>query len=233
MGSASGSMLTLTSDPRPGSDEISMSEFDQKAAGWDLDPEKAARARTVAEAIAAAVPMTAETTALDYGCGTGLLGLVLQPRLAHLTLADSSEGMLDVLRQKIASNGLHNVRPMRLDLVIDPLPEERFDLVMSLLTLHHVSDTQALLRSFHALLRAPGTLCVADLDREDGSFHGPGQDVHHGFERAVIATEMQQAGFLHVSVSTVVTIRKPGQPGRSYPVFMAVGRKLENSKTGG
>ena len=77
-----------------------MNEFEQKANNWDLDPEKVRRAREVAEAIAAAVPIVPGLTALEYGCGTGLLGLALGPLFGHLTFADSSEGMLDVLRQR-------------------------------------------------------------------------------------------------------------------------------------
>ena len=136
--------------------------------------------------------------------------------------------MLEVLRRKIEANGARNVAALRLDLAVDPLPEARFDLVMSLLTLHHVPDTQSLLGSFHALLRPPGTLCVADLDREDGTFHGPGADVHHGFDRAALAEQLAQAGFREVRISTVAAIRKPGGAGgRTYPVFLAMGRRYE------
>ena len=48
---------------------------------------------------------------------------------------------------------------------------ERFDLVYTLMTLHHIPDTAKILGSFQALLQPGGVLCIADLDKEDGSFH--------------------------------------------------------------
>ena len=40
-------------------------------------------------------------------------------------------GMLEVLRDKIAACGAANMTPMKLDLAVDPLPNDRFDLGIS------------------------------------------------------------------------------------------------------
>ena len=50
-----------------------MSEFDRKAATWDQDATKVARAERVAEAIREMVADLAGRHALEVGCGTGLL----------------------------------------------------------------------------------------------------------------------------------------------------------------
>lgn len=71
-----------------------MSEFDRKAADWDMEPQRIELARSVAEAIVAQGPLSDRTALLDYGCGMGLLGPALASRVGHATLADSSEGML-------------------------------------------------------------------------------------------------------------------------------------------
>jgi ubiquinone/menaquinone biosynthesis C-methylase UbiE len=207
-----------------------MSDFDARAATWDEDPAKVSRAEKVAAAIRGALPIGAETSALDYGCGTGLLGLALRPHVGRLTLADSSEGMLAVLRGKIAAGGFANAAPLRLDLATDPVPAERFDLVCTLMTLHHVRDIEGLLGRFLTLLRPGGALCVADLDREDGSFHGPGVDVHPGFDRAALGRSLVEVGFEMVSFSTAdEVVRDGGSPARRvYPVFLAVARKARS-----
>ena len=89
-----------------------------------------------------------------------------------------------MLSEKIAVAGVTNMHPIRLDLSTDPLPAERFDLTYSLMTLHHIDDAKDILKKFHALLEPSGLLCVADLDKEDGTFHTDGTtDVHLGFER--------------------------------------------------
>jgi SAM-dependent methyltransferase len=141
-------------------------------------------------------------------------------------MADSSPGMLEVLRRKIAASGLATLSALRLDLAVDPPPPGRWDLVCTLMTLHHVRDTGALLRAFHGLLAPGGVLCVADLDREDGSFHGPGADVHHGFDRGDLAALLASAGFGGVRFATAFEIERASAGAtRTYPVFLAVAER--------
>ncbi len=202
-----------------------MSDFDAHAATWDDDPSKLDRARAVAEAIRAAVPVTPRTTVLEYGCGTGLLGLALAPHVARITLADSSDGMLEVLRRKLDGGAAANATALRLDLDRDPLPADRFDLACSLLALHHVHDLDRVLRGLRAALTEGGTLCVADLDAEDGSFHGHGAQVHRGFDRGALADRLRAAGFARPDFTTVHEIeRRAGDTTRRYGVFLAVAR---------
>jgi SAM-dependent methyltransferase len=204
--------------------------FDARAATWDDDPTKVERARRAAEAIRQAVPVTSGLAVLDYGCGTGLLGLALRPHLGRLVLADTSEGMLEVVRQKLARGGGPPATALRLDLSTgDPPQDLRVDLVCTLMAMHHVPDTRALLGRFHQLLRAPGTLCIVDLEQEDGSFHGPAVEVHHGFARGELTGLLTRAGFEEPHFSTVDTIVRVDGPGRrSYPLFLAVARKRDD-----
>ncbi|MDM7925723.1 MAG: class I SAM-dependent methyltransferase [bacterium] len=198
-----------------------MSEFDAKAATWDDDPERVERAKAVADAIRAAVPLTAATAVFEYGCGTGLLGFNLKPHAASVTLADSSAGMLEVLERKILASGMTGLRPLRLDLATDPLPPDRYDLAVSLLVLHHVPDTAGLLSSFHALLREGGRIALADLDAEDGSFHGPGFEGHHGFDRESLGRLARLNGFTRVRFETVLRMEKRTASGlKVFPLFL-------------
>ena len=212
--------FTLPGPDRPaGREGGSVSEFDARAAQWDEDPAKVERARLVAEAILAQAGPLSAARALEVGCGTGLLGFALQPHLGHLTLADASPGMLAVLREKIAASGAANMTPLALDLAADPLPGDRFDLLCTLMTLHHLADTDAALARFHALLAPGGLLCISDLDLEDGSFHGPEADVHRGFGREDLAGRLVRAGFRDPRFSTPFTIDRDG---RSYPAFLVL-----------
>jgi len=202
-----------------------MSDFDAKAATWDDDPSKVSRARLVAEAIRAATPLTPATRVLEYGCGTGLLGLALAPWVGRVTLADSSDGMLEVLGRKLSGGAAANARALKLDLEHEPLPPERYELVCSLLTLHHVRDLDRVLPLLREALVPGGTLCVTDLDAEDGSFHGPGAGVHHGFDRAALGARLRAAGFGEPAFSTVGEIERTidGAP-RRFGLFLAVAR---------
>ena len=101
--------------------------------------------------------------------------------------------------------------PVKLDLLVDPPPAQRFDLIYTAMTLHHVPDTDHILRVFHDLLKPGGTLCIADLDQEDGSFHGPEVDVHHGFDQADLSLRAAKAGFADMQFQTVFSITKENE----------------------
>ncbi|ABS28217.1 class I SAM-dependent methyltransferase [Anaeromyxobacter sp. Fw109-5] len=204
----------------------SSSDFDSRARTWDDDTAKRERARSVADAIAARVPALSGSRVLEYGAGTGLLGLALQPLVAEVTLADSSREMLAVAQEKIAARGLRNARTLHLDLAAGPPPELRFDLICTLMTLHHIPDTDGILGAFRELLPKAGAVCIADLDREDGSFHGPGFSGHNGFDRAELRARLEHGGFRNVKIDLVAEVRKDTAAGpRIYPVFLAIAEK--------
>ncbi|HCM96604.1 MAG TPA: class I SAM-dependent methyltransferase [Anaerolineae bacterium] len=204
-----------------------MIDFNERARDWDSDPAKVERARLVAGAMHSQVTFTPQMSALEYGCGTGLLSFALQDSLGQICLADSSPGMLAVLAQKISLGGLDNMTARLLDLVIDPLPQERYDLIYSLMTLHHVADTDVILQRFHALLKQNGVVCIADLDQEDGSFHGADFEGHKGFNRQALQQALQKTGFQNIRFQTVtrVTRQVDGQP-KDFPVFLCCADKV-------
>jgi ubiquinone/menaquinone biosynthesis C-methylase UbiE len=90
--------------------------------------------------------------ALDYGCGTGLVTLRLQPLVRTIVGADSSSGMLGVLTAKTTKQHLTNVQTRLVDFEHGEKIEGKFHLVMSSMTLHHVQDTARLFEQWHALL---------------------------------------------------------------------------------
>jgi len=204
-----------------------MISFDERARDWDSDPGKVDRARVVAEAIRAAVPLKPGMTALEYGCGTGLLSFALQPEFKSITLADTSQGMLDVLSEKIKTAGATNMHPLRLDLATDPPPVSRYGIIYSLMTLHHIRETDKVLSQFHYLLEVGGHLCISDLEKEDGSFHGAAvTDVHQGFDRAGLQRQVEKAGFRDLNFTTVhVITRRVDGIEKEFPLFLMVARK--------
>jgi ubiquinone/menaquinone biosynthesis C-methylase UbiE len=192
-------------------------DFDTRAETWD-DESKVRRAEAVASGMRRAMPLRRSMTALEYGAGTGLLSFCLRDTLGSITLADSSAGMRAVAERKIAAAGEKQMRVVDLDLMRDAVPKERYDLVFSMMTLHHVPDVPRGLAAFHQLLNRGGYLCIADLDAEDGSFHGPGVDVHHGFERSALGKALSVAGFVDVAIGDCFVVE---HGPRTYPVFLA------------
>jgi ubiquinone/menaquinone biosynthesis C-methylase UbiE len=200
-----------------------VSSFDERARDWDT-PERRQRAEEVARAIRASVALSRTTRAIDVGAGTGLLGLALAGDLGELVLAEPSDGMLAVIREKLAAGGPRNVMAVQFDLTSDGLPGAPFDLAVSLLVLHHLEDTGAALAAILRLLRPGGRIALADLDTEDGSFHDPdAEGIHHlGFDRDALAGQARAAGFADVEFSTATEIEH--EAGR-FPVFLLLARR--------
>lgn len=194
-------------------------DFDDRAATWDDDPAKIDRAAAVAQSIAAAVPLDRTLRLLEYGAGTGLVAQALRHAVGPATLADTSAGMRDVMRAKIEAGTLDDARVWDLDLATEPVPDgEQFDLVVTVLALHHIPEVDRVLRGFADLLAPGGHLCIVDFDEEDGSFHGEGFTGHHGFERADLAHRLEAQGFTEIEFTDCHHVVRDD---RTYPLFLA------------
>ena len=205
--------------------------FDEAAANWDAEPRRIELAHAVGEAVLRQVRLTPDMDILDYGCGTGLLGLFLLPHVRSVTGADSSPGMLRVLEAKIRAGGLRRMRAQRLDLGHDPVPELPLSLDSGQ---HGDAPCRPDRRVVGGIL--PDVVAwrlfwpLPTWTRNRGCFMVPMllQSVfHHGFDRHVFMDCMCQVGLVDVTDMTAHVIRKPTANGemREFPVFLIVGRR--------
>lgn len=196
--------------------------FDEAAATWDEEPRRVELARAVADEIVRRIELSPAMDVLDFGCGTGLLTLALQPLVRSVTGADSSSGMLDVLRRKVRVGRLANVQTTLLDPEAPLSLDGRFDLIVSSMALHHVPDLAPLFGRFRQHLRSGGRVALADLDPEDGSFHEDPRGVHHlGFERTAMQALLAASGLVDLTATTAGVTKKEK---REYSVFLVTGR---------
>ena len=68
--------------------------------------------------------------ALKFGSGTGLLSFILKDKLGEITLMDNSGEMTRVINEKVADEGVKNMRPLVFDLEKEDF-EEKFDIIYS------------------------------------------------------------------------------------------------------
>ncbi len=203
-------------------------DFDTEAGAWDNVPARIALARAITQAIIEPVPTTPGMHALDYGAGTGLITLGIQPHVGSIAAADSSPGMLAQIEGKIAASGLAGVRTLLLDLEREPPPGDQFGLIVSAMTMHHIENVPSIVAALTGMLRPGGWLAVADLDPDDGEFHEDPTGVYHkGFERAGMAGLFVTCGLEDVTCETAHTLEKPakGKGLREFTVFLVAGRK--------
>jgi ubiquinone/menaquinone biosynthesis C-methylase UbiE len=202
--------------------------FDAEAVSWDKNPGRVKVADDIAEAITDERILTPDMDILEFGCGTGLLTVLLSHHVRSVTGVDSSRGMLDVLRGKIESENLTNIRARYLDIEKGDILEGTYNLVVCSMTLHHVKETVPLIELFYKLTAPLGYVCIADLDPDDGQFHGVNDTVFHaGFDRAELYQTLQKAGFENIRIRTAANVVKPIADGkvRSFGVFLIIGQK--------
>lgn len=223
-------------DPHTHSHDGDVDPFDEKAETWDDDPAHLERARMVADRIAQEVALNPSIRLLEFGAGTGSVTENLLSRIGQATLADRSGGMRAVMERKVESGRLAGARVIDLDLESDPTRCSNsskvtadqvgpFDLILSVLTLHHVDDPKSMLGAFRQLLEVDGQISVVDLDAEDGSFHGEGFGGHHGFDRRKITEDLSAAGFDEIRVLDCGRIARDDG---DYTMFLAIGHRSES-----
>ncbi|MGM0453201.1 MAG: class I SAM-dependent methyltransferase [Thermodesulfobacteriota bacterium] len=209
--------------------------FESAAANWDEKPRRVKLSHDIGSAIKAAVQLDPELDVFDFGCGTGLLTLQIQPFVRSITGVDSSPAMLDVLKQKAEAEKLTNVDWRCLDVENGDEIAGEYDLIVSAMTFHHIRDVPGLLAQFYRVCRFGATLCVADLDAEDGEFHEDNQGVFHfGFERTAMQQAFANAGFMDTQSLTAAEIEKSEEDGqtRVFTVGLTIGRKPHLSNQG-
>ncbi|MCO6412812.1 MAG: class I SAM-dependent methyltransferase, partial [Thiogranum sp.] len=195
--------------------------FEEKAGDWDVNDRIKQLSAAIGSALLAHVPLHARMQVMDFGAGTGLISAHVAPRVARILAVDTSEAMLKKLAAKTELRG--KVEAVCQDITQKPL-DARFDLIMSAMAMHHVPDTGALLRRFAEHLDSGGLLALADLDKEDGSFHPPETQgvFHHGFDRDALRAVLASAGFEDIHFRTAHSVvTENGE----YPVFLVTARK--------
>ncbi len=198
-------------------------DFDAAAATWDDNPRRVQLAQTVAQTIRQQIPLRPDMQLLDYGCGTGLVALALQPFVGSVIAADSSLGMLQKLQEKIRAAGLTNVTTRQLDLESQDWDGPPVDVIVSSMTFHHLQNPQAVLRKMAALLAPGGFVAVADLDADSEGFHSDKAGVlHEGFSAQQMKEMFSTAGLEDIHTVEVGQMERESQLFR---VLLTMGRK--------
>ena len=159
--------------------------FDNQAKDWDNNPIKVERAIIFAKEINKFIKPNSKMNALEFGCGTGLLSFQLKDNFKTITLVDNSEGMINVLKEKIEAANIKNFNPLLVDVLKNKLSATNFEVIYTLMTLHHMVNLDEILTIFNNSLNNNGYLCIADLVEEDGSFHAhsPNFEGHNGLTK--------------------------------------------------
>lgn len=151
----------------------------------------------VAEAVGGA------ESVLEVAAGTGYFTVAMAPRVGRLVATDYADGMVAVLRERLAGAGLSNVECARADLYALEYPEASFDAVVGANVLHLVPDLAGALSALRRVLRPGGVLVAPTYAHGQTTVARAvsrllalyGQPMYRRFTAASLARALEEAGF--------------------------------------
>jgi len=187
--------------------------FNNLANEWDTKPRRIETAMKIAEAIKK--DKKEGVKILDFGCGTGLLGLNTLCEKDELLGVDNSENMVEEFNKKCEKFNVKNAKAKCLDIFSH---NQKYDMIISSMTLHHIENLDLLFQKFYELLNDGGKLFLADLCEEDGTFHDRGNEgvFHFGFSEEQLKNISLNNGFKNFSFEVVHKVKKK----KEYELFL-------------
>ncbi|MBC2328115.1 class I SAM-dependent methyltransferase [Listeria booriae] len=164
--------------------------FERMAEKYD-SPDRIALANIVANRVKEELRDAEDKTLIDYGSGTGLVGLQLAELVKSATLIDSSENMVKIIREKITNHPITNAETLVADFTTDTL-DLKADIIVVSLVLLHIPDTKAILKSLYETLNKGGRLIIIDFEKNPNVSH---PKVHNGFDFETLTALLTDTGF--------------------------------------
>ena len=196
--------------------------FEHKSKSWDLKSRRVQSAKAIADTIIENIELSKKMHIMDFGAGTGLLSYCLSHKVSEVTAVDNSPSMLEVFHEKSEQFSCPT-NVLMLDLSKDELPNLKYDGIVSSMTIHHIENLKKMFTQMHALLQEGGFIALADLEKEDGSFHSDNEGVFHfGFEKAELKNIVNEIGFKNICFHSAHMINKSGA---EYGVFLMTAKK--------
>lgn len=160
-------------------------------------------------------------TFLDYGCGTGLVGLSLSDLFETSIFIDASPNMAASIQKKINQIGMKNARVICGDAAGSLDPGIQADVLIVVQVLLHEDDVRTLLAKLYDRVSPGGTIIIVDYERND---HVESDRVHPGFELMRLQADLLSAGFEPIYFSPFLHAEKIFM-GQNASLFILVGKK--------
>lgn len=192
--------------------------FNTIAEHWDTLSREVLGGFDLAEAVCAIIPEGCET-AVDLGCGTGIVLERMRGRAAQIIGVDGSPRMLELSRRRLAGP---EGEPENISLRIGelshlPLRDCEADFASINMVLHHLSNPENALAEIRRVLRPGGLVVVADFDRHNQErMRIDYGDLWLGFDETAMTRLLHAAGFKVVSCT-----RRPVEQGLALNLTLA------------
>lgn len=173
-------------------------KFEMIAAMYDT-PDRIRLANVSSDAIREFVADAKDKDAIDFGCGTGLVGLNLLDDFRSVLFLDASPNMIGQVEQKISAMNLGNAKTLIFDFEREGVSELNADYIFMAQVLLHIPDVETVLARLFGVLNEGGHLIVVDFDKNDNV---ASPVVHSGFDQEELAGKMARIGYREIRSRT-------------------------------
>ncbi|MDF2511577.1 MAG: Methyltransferase type 12 [Herbinix sp.] len=175
--------------------------FDTMANVYDTS-ERASIAKLAADAIRGYIVDGKSKSAIDFGCGTGLVGMNLLEDFGSILFLDSSQPMVEQIKQKISDYNLTGAQTLCFDFEKENNSEIHADYIFMSQVLLHIKDIEWILSRLYQVLNAKGHLIIVDFNKNEKVVS---DKVHNGFEVEELIMLLGKIGFSDMKSKTFYT----------------------------
>ena len=189
--------------------------FDSYAESWNRYSFVQENANNFIKYINEKIQLKKDMLIMDFGCGTGILGLNLINRVKKVVFLDSSKGMI-----KQVKKGISEIKAINYEIIegdINKYKGDKLDLILVANVFHHIEDINYIINKFSTILKKGGKALVVDLVETSNDFHG-GSAPHNGFKPENIVKLFKNNNFTNVKYENFYDINI----GMPYPQFIVI-----------
>lgn len=165
-------------------------------------PERVQIAKVSSDAIREYLVDTISKDAIDFGCGTGLVGMNLINDFHSLLFLDTSPNMIHQVKQKITNSNIQNADTLCFDFEKDGLSDLRADYIFIAQVLLHIDHHESVLSRLFDVLNEGGHLLIVDFNKNENIVS---DIVHNGFHQDELSDMMTKMGYKNIQSKTFYT----------------------------
>ena len=140
--------------------------------------------------------------AIDFGCGTGLVGMNLLNDFNSMLFLDTSQNMINQIKQKIADFNIRNVDTLCFDFEKEGRSDLHADYIFMAQVLLHINDVELVLSKLYDVLNVGGHLLIVDFNKNEKIVSDM---VHNGFDQVKLTDIMTKIGYRDIQSKTFYT----------------------------
>jgi ubiquinone/menaquinone biosynthesis C-methylase UbiE len=137
--------------------------------------------------------------AIDFGCGTGLVGMDLLNEFKSILFLDTSQNMINQVKQKISDANIHNASTLCFDFETASLSSIRADYIFMVQVLLHIKNIESVLSKLYDILNFEGHLIIVDFNKNEEIVSDM---VHNGFDQKKLSDIMLKIGYKDIQTKT-------------------------------